>query len=481
MNRIVTFSTLLTLLFCTIGQHVFANYMRIQNVSQNQTNGTVTFDIAWNNSWRIDGIGAPNHWDAAWVFVKWRECDAMLTTGWTHGLISATVTDHTFGTLQPTLSDGSAVGIDPGPNNTGVMLRQNTPGIYPNRGVTSVTLALTNFPATGDYDVRVFGIEMVYVPTGPYVLGGYTENDRLNRGNAPFVVTSDTSLALNYHNTSSMTLPDSFPKGYDAFYCMKYEITQGQYAAFLNTLNVTEQSQNYINAYNSSRNRLNNGGTAPNIYFSDRPDRAQNYIAWTDLLAYMDWAALRPMTELEYEKACRGNGPYVGGYAWGSTSITEVINIGTPEDGTELVLTANANAHFINNNVNGGDGGSGPIRVGMMATSSTDSRVQTGASYYGIMELSGNVWEQCVRAYPDPIDENFDGQWGDGYLDANGFANVPNWPRQNVAIGTNVYLRMGRGGAFTSAAGSLRVGERPYYQGSYGNDRSYDFGGRGVR
>ena len=30
------------------------------------------------------------------------------------------------------------------------------------------------------------------------------------------------------------------------------------------------------------------------------------YISWPDLLAYADWAALRPITELEYEKAARG-------------------------------------------------------------------------------------------------------------------------------------------------------------------------------
>ena len=38
---------------------------------------------------------------------------------------------------------------------------------------------------------------------------------------------------------------------------------------------------------------------------------------------YADWAAMRPMTELEFEKACRGTASEVANeYVWGSTSIT---------------------------------------------------------------------------------------------------------------------------------------------------------------
>ena len=36
---------------------------------------TVTFDVTWTNSWRHTdgGAPAPNNWDAAWVFVKFRK------------------------------------------------------------------------------------------------------------------------------------------------------------------------------------------------------------------------------------------------------------------------------------------------------------------------------------------------------------------------------------------------------------------------
>ena len=38
---------------------------------------------------------------------------------------------------------------------------------------------------------------------------------------------------------------------------------------------------------------------------TDGQDRACNFLNWNDLAAYLQWAALRPMTELEFEKICR--------------------------------------------------------------------------------------------------------------------------------------------------------------------------------
>ncbi|MFK7973177.1 MAG: formylglycine-generating enzyme family protein [Bacteroidia bacterium] len=467
----------------------YGNNLRVSNVSVDQVNGTVTFDLAWDNSWRIDGVGTPNHWDAAWVFVKWRDCGATPTTGWTHGLINTSTASHTFGQYQPTLSDGSAIGIDAGPNNTGVMLRQNTTGLYPARGASSVTLDLTNYPVTGDFDVRVFGVEMVFVPQGDFILGGNgtTENYPFNQNGQAFPVTEDTALTLRFYSSNSYitTLPAAYPVGWNPFYCMKYEITQGQYADFLNTADAATQSTNFLNSFNSYRNRLTSGGTPPFVYFSDRPDRACNYLSWTDMLAYLDWSCLRPMTETEYEKATRGQGPYVGGFAWGSTDITEAQSLSSPEDGTEVVLNPpNANAIYDNTTETwaGGDGGQGPARVGILATAATTSRLQTGASYYGIMEMSGNLWEQCVMATSDVVSLAYDGAWGDGYLDANGYADVANWPYRNTPFNTGSYLRQLRGGSYADTQVNLRIANRYYFLGySSSNNRARSIGGRGVR
>ena len=60
---------------------------------------------------------------------------------------------------------------------------------------------------------------------------------------------------------------------------------------------------------------------------------ACNWLSWADVAAYLDWSGLRPMTELEFEKACRGpNAPVAGEYAWGSNAglvqATSIVNGG---------------------------------------------------------------------------------------------------------------------------------------------------------
>jgi len=143
-----------------------ANNVTITNIVVDQTGGKITFDLKWDNSWYVTGPGTPNNWDAVWVFAKFRACAATLTDTFTHVLWSTTYSDHTFpATLEAMQKDTDIVGIDA--DGLGVMLRNKTVGIYPTGTNATVTLKATNLPATGDLDVRVYGIEMVYIPRGP--------------------------------------------------------------------------------------------------------------------------------------------------------------------------------------------------------------------------------------------------------------------------------------------------------------------------
>ena len=76
-------------------------------------------------------------------------------------------------------------------------------------------------------------------------------------------------------------LPGAFPKGYGAFYVMKRELTQGEYAAFLNSLTPQQQVRRNPALSEESpaqpgRNRYTISTVAP--FFAVVPHRAAN--AW---------------------------------------------------------------------------------------------------------------------------------------------------------------------------------------------------------
>jgi hypothetical protein len=464
--------------------------LTVSNLTVNQAAQTVTFNLKWNNSWRVSTV--PFNWDAAWIFVKFRTCGASPTIPWTHGLVSVNLADHNFGSdLEPTLSDGSAVGIDAAPNNTGVMLRRTAEGVYPNAGPHMITLKVTNLPTTGDIDVKVFAIEMVYIPQDSFYV-----NDTY-WGFATQAITSESAVTLQTTRfmavndwysvaSASLNLPATYPKGYAPFYLMKYEISQDQYAQFLNTLPEPAHFNRFLGNFNTNRNRVNNTGTPPNIYVTDRPDRAQNFLGWNDLAAYLDWAALRPMSELEYVKACRGKGPVVPGeFPWGTTTIVEENVILGLENGTETGNTPNSNCNYngTTTTISGGDGGSGPYRCGIFALP-TSNRITAGAGFYGNMELAGNVYEIVVCASNNG-GASFQRVWGDGNLSPTGFHDVVGWP--GTSFNNNAVSIVG--GAWTTNSDRCRVNDRynTHYHAGYSSGGTYAFnrydsvGGRGAR
>jgi hypothetical protein len=136
------------------------------------------------------------------------------------------------------------------------------------------------------------------------------------------------------------------------------------------------------------------------------------------------------MTELEYEKACRGpNNPNNGEFAWGSISINTaaytIQNNGCPAENI-LSLPQNIGNAAYNTPTN-----LFPYRCGIFAASSVNhTRLESGAGYYGVMELSGNLNERVVHI-GTASGRSYTGLHGDGELTSNGFANVSFWPGIN--------------------------------------------------
>lgn len=471
-----------------------SNALVLNNIAVNQAAQTVTFTVSWQNSWRVGVV--PFNWDAVWLFVKFRQCGVDPNTEWTPGTVN--LAGSTIpAALQSTMKDGTA-GIDP--DNFGLMLRQSVAGVYPAAGPYTITMNITNMPTdavTTPVDVKAFGIEMVFIPGGAYQLGDGVSQFAFTITN----VANENAATLNFTaGLGSVNLPATYPKGTNAMYCMKYEMSQGQYAEFLNTIPASYANNRFTNRFTAGyRNSVNAGGVAPDIYQATYPDRAQNYLLWPDLAAYLDWSGLRPMTELEFEKICRGSGPVTAQeYAWGSTTIVQAQTLSTTvpsENGTE-VFTApvNANVVYAGFSFNGGVvfGAQGPARVGIFALPTTSTRQAAGATFYGVMEMSGNVLEWVVPASTNA--STYTATLGNGLLNATGDHNVATWPGPTAPINTTPDLRGGdnnryigaRGGGWDNAATELRVSERYYCrynrtEEGRGGNGYYSLGGRGVR
>jgi formylglycine-generating enzyme required for sulfatase activity len=434
----------------------------------------VSFDVGWDESWRgpdrPSWVAASDNWDAAWVFVKYRVDGG----AWQHATLAS------GGHVAPA---GAVVDV-PG-DGMGAFVYRSARG-YGTFAANGVGLAwdtvADGVPAGASVEVRPFAIEMVFVPQGSFSLGsGGSSTGEFRAGgtsNTPFVVNGQSSIALgdasgqlmwtasSYSGSPSGSTSASFPTGFGAFYLMKHQVTQGQYVNFLNTLT---QAQADARKHTGSSDRYAITGSSVGSYASSLPFVALNYLSWADGAAFADWAGLRPLTELEFEKVARGPlSPVANEYAWGSTSIAPATGLSNAGTITETPTPATANAAYVS-----ASGVRGPVRVGSFASPGR-SRRDAGAGYYGALELSGNLWERPVTV-GNGEGRAFVGTHGDGALDPQGNANVASWPGA-TAVGAGF-----RGGHWDrSDVDYLRVSYRDGAA-SANADRYSAFGWRGAR
>ena len=497
--------------FIGITSLCYSNNINVSNVALTGQNTVsdftlVQFDISWDNSWRTSTF--ESNWDAAWVFVKYR---LKREITWNHATFNTTGHTTPAGSTITTPTDGK-----------GVFIYKNANGIGTNTWTAAQlrwNYGVDGLQDNDSVEVCVFAIEMVYVPQGAFYAGDgsvSTIQGQFEAGisGTPFQVISEAAIVLggggagslgnnnaagmfpadDFGDAATQTLPAAYPKGYTAYYIMKYEISQEQYVEFLNKLTYSQQATRTVFApnsaagtgalSNSSRNGIdiqtpgvstitpaiyacNLNGNSTYSETDDGQNIACNFLIWTDIAAYLDWSGLRPFTELEYEKACRGGNlaAVADEYAWGNTTITGATGI--TNSGLTNEIASNAGANCVYNFVL-----QGPMRVGNFAQSATN-RQNSGGSYYGVMELSGNNMERPVTV-GNATGRTFTGINGDGSLDATGNANATNWPGTD-AIGAGF-----KGGNWILDAVYLRVSDRSYAAYGY-TGRHADYGGRGVR
>ena len=461
---------------------LLGNNLSITNPSLHSQNKTldytmIKFDVRWDNSWRVNT--GPSNWDAVWIFIKYR---LQGQTTWHHATLnyvdgSGSGDGHTepsgceIGSSDDNGS-GGALGIF---IYSSAVLSQST--VNYNNVNLRWNYGVDGLADTTKVEICIMGIEMVYVPQGSFYAGsGGNETGAFYSAPSttdPYLIGSENDITVgtatgefNYPSGGDNVgpIPSAFPKGYKAFYCMKYEITQAQYTAFLNKLTLTQAT-----ARNpaSATFRFGISGTFAN-FTTTLPYVACNFLQWADVAAYLDWSGLRPMTELEFEKAARGNQTTVANeYAWGSTSTTAPLTIRNNGLSNETTFNSTANANF--GNV---PGVQGPMRSGCFGQG-TNTRIATGAGYYGIMELSGNLYERTVTV-GNTDGRDFTGLHGDGLLSSSGDADVIKWPGIS---GSGMGFR---GGSWKEAAVLMRTSDR-FYAINANGDRSGDYGGRGCR
>ena len=150
----------------------------------------------------------------------------------------------------------------------------------------------------------------------------------------------------------------------DVYYISKYEVTNAEYYEFWKLQDASPQKV--------AQHTPENFTHLPHI--GDWPARAKQFpnhpivgISWHDANAYAAWKGMRLPTEAEWEKAARGYTDRI--WPWGN-AIEPHANTAANDDGYENRLA--------------------PV-----------GSFPKGKSYYGVMDMAGNVWEWTADWYSD--------------------------------------------------------------------------------
>jgi formylglycine-generating enzyme required for sulfatase activity len=246
--------------------------------------------------------------------------------------------------------------------------------------------------------------QMVVIPAGGFLMGA---------------AGSEPEFEANESPQREVTIAHAFAAG-------RYEVTLGEYRAFLQATGHTEGTHCLTNEAGDTALREGRGPLAPGIAQTDQHPVV--CVSWEDAMSYAHWLAeetgepYRLLTEAEWEYAARAGTPTP--FPWGTAVTTDDANY----DGQYTY--------------NGGP--AGERRLASLPAGSFPPNA------FGLYDMTGNVWEWVLDCFhPD-----YTGAPKDGSA----------WLRTESG---DCSRRIRRGGSWDGYAKSVRVANRYWNQTSF--------------
>ncbi|MDO8802819.1 MAG: SUMF1/EgtB/PvdO family nonheme iron enzyme [Elusimicrobiota bacterium] len=416
---------------------------------------TIGFNIAENNVTTGTSLGNGAYNTADWVFVKY-STQAGVGDSWNHATL-------TGGTV------GAGAALTAATDKRGVFLNHTANSAYWTAGVTLTWDAGADGLFDSTVTVKIFTISMVRIPTGSFEYNANSISYGTWNGYG-----GDFQATVANAGSLPTGAPAGWPNGYNSFYMGRYEVTQGQYVEYLNTLGSAEAAnRNYTGGGVSGQNIVQ-FSTNPygSRYYTYTPNNPKAVLPFSHAWPYLSWAGVRPPTEMEFEKAGRDINGDTRRFPWGDTVFLGTNTYTPPNEGGTFPRK------YLNFDYNGDTVGQVLAAGRYMSGDVYRTPEETGVSPWGIADLSGSLAEYVFNCSYSSVPSNGNGtvtwpaNWAAGW-------NLPPGVSSFGSTANGI-----RGGAWFNSSSSngwnFAVSGRPWPSFIY-NHYYTDIGARAVR